>query len=695
MTFSKAAVRFMMAVMASSLVTASVAAAAELPVKGVTLYKHGVGFFERSGELKAGETARLEFKAAEMNDVLKSLIVRESGGARVTGLRYDSSDPLDKKLSEYPFDLNQESPSVAAFLNQLKGAAVEVVFGSETLKGTIVGARLVPAGEKTPEREQLVLLSDSGDLRTVDLGSATSIRFPDPALQTQFRDYLRTLASGRTRERRAVYIDSASDRARQIAVSYLTPSPVWKSSYRLVLRDAESQLEGWAIVDNTSSEDWNKVRLAVVSGRPISFISRLYEPKYATRYTADLPEDRAQAPVLHEGALLSMGPQAGVVGGVHGGVPGGVIGGIAGAVPSAAPAPPPARAYDRFSRAEKDAAMVDEARMSTDSSIDVQLQATEAGDLFEYRFSEPVTVRKGESAMIPFLQQKISARKLLIYTSANPRHPMNAAEITNNTGKTLDGGPLTVFDAEIYAGEGLIETLKAGDKRLLSYAVDLGTRISTMHDSESTIVREIKASRGVLRLRNAARETKTYTVKNVDAKPKTLWIEHPVRSEYKLIDVKPIESSATQYRFEVKLAANGEAKFPVTEEREFNTTVSVSSLTPSALLSYSQNKLISEDGQRQLEAIAKLKSQIATLDTDMKRLNTGIEKLFRDQERLRQNINSLNQVAGQQEQVRRYAKTLDTQESELAGMRDQYAAAETRRNELQAQIDGLIDNVKF
>jgi hypothetical protein len=694
MTFSKAAVRFMMALMAS-LVTSSNAAAAELPVHGVTLYKHGVGFFERSGELKAGETARLEFKAAEMNDVLKSLIVRESGGARVIGLRYDSSDPVDKKLSEYPFDLNQESPSVAGFLNQLKGASVEVVFGSETLKGTIVGARLVPASEKAPEREQLVLLTESGDLRTIDLGSASSVRFPDPALQTQFRDYLRTLASGRTRERRAVYIDSASDRARQIAVSYLTPTPVWKSSYRLVLRDAESQLEGWAIVDNTSSEDWNKVRLAVVSGRPISFISRLYEPKYAMRYTADLPEDRAQAPVLHEGALMSMAPQAGFVGGVPGGVPGGVIGGIAGAVPSAAPPPPPGRAYERSVRKEKDAFMADEARMRVDSSIDVQLQATEAGDLFEYRFSEPVTVRKGESAMIPFLQQKISARKLLIYTSANPRHPMNAAEITNNTGKTLDGGPLTVFDADIYAGEGLIETLKAGDKRLLSYAVDLGTRISTGHDSESTVVREIKASRGVLRLRNAVRETKTYTVKNVDAKPKTLWIEHPVRAEYKLIDVKPVESSATQYRFEVKLDASSEAKFPVTEEHEFNTTVSVSSLTPSALLSYSQNKLISEDGRRQLEVITKLKGQIATLDADLKRLDTGIEKLFRDQERLRQNINSLNQVAGQQEQVRRYAKTLDAQEAELAALRDQHAAAEARRTELQKQLDGITENLKF
>src|SRR3712207_9224657 len=64
-----------------------------------------------------------------------------------------------------------------------------------------------------------------------------------------------------------------------------------------------------------------------------------------------------------------------------------------------------------------------------------------------YGFRNPVTVRRGESAMFPFLQQPVGARKLLIYSDAGSVHPMNAAELTNNTGKTLDGGPITVYDA--------------------------------------------------------------------------------------------------------------------------------------------------------------------------------------------------------------------------------------------------------
>src|SRR5438045_3437128 len=104
--------------------------AAELPVRQVILYKHGVGYFERSGDLRAGEAARLDFKASEMNDVLKSLTIEEASGGKVTGVRYDSSEPLEKKLAEYSFNL-QKSLSMAVILDQFKGARIEMKYGTE------------------------------------------------------------------------------------------------------------------------------------------------------------------------------------------------------------------------------------------------------------------------------------------------------------------------------------------------------------------------------------------------------------------------------------------------------------------------------------------------------------------------------------------------------------------------------------
>src|SRR5579885_510866 len=240
--------------------------AAELPIQEVVLYKHGVGFFKRSGRLKAGESARLDFTAAEMNDVLKSLTVEDTSGGKIGGLRYDSMDPLSHTLEAFPFQIGSAQP-LPAMLDQLKGARVEILMGGGTLAGAIVSARLAPAADRQPERQELTLLLDGGELRTLDLSAASGIHFTDGHLQQQFRDYLSALAAARLKDRRSVYIESATAAARDIVASYTIPTAVWKSSYRLIFgAEGKPMLEGWAIVDNTTADDWNLVRLSLVSG---------------------------------------------------------------------------------------------------------------------------------------------------------------------------------------------------------------------------------------------------------------------------------------------------------------------------------------------------------------------------------------------------------------------------------------------
>jgi len=651
-----------------------VAFAAELPVRQVILYKHGVGYFERAGELGAGESARLDFKASEMNDVLKSLTINDSSG-KVIAVRYDSSEPLARRLAEYPFALG-EKQALATVLDQLKGARIELKFGPETVAGVIVGARVVVAGERLPEREQVVVLAESGDLRTLDLSAAQSVRLADAKLQTQLKEYLAAWAGARGTERRGVYIDSTEGGARRLSAGYMIPTPVWKSSYRLLAGEKESTLEGWAVIDNTTGDDWSKIRLSLVSGRPISFISKLYEPRYRQRPEAELPEDRAVGPVVHEG---------------------GVVGAFA--APEAlqmAPAPPPAsRPAGGARRMMMADAREAEAPREAASTVAVTAEGRELGELFEYRFAQPVTVRKGESAMLPFLQQKIVARKLLIHSDPSAQNPMNAAELTNSSGKTLDGGPITVYDGGAYAGEALMETLKAGDKRLISYAVDLGTRITTALDSARDAIREIHFRRGVLTTRSAIQETKTYTIRNVDQKPKTLVLEHPVRPGFKLLNQKPAETTAGAYRFEVRLAGAATEKFPLIEERVYDSSVMVANLGHDVLLSYVQNKALSEAARKQLERIVEQKRRIAEADADARRLQAEIADLTKDQERLRENIASLNRVSGQQEQVQKYARELAAQESRLAALRDQLSEARKRKAAQESELNSLMEKVEF
>jgi len=664
------------------LLSAGLAQPAELPVRQVVLYKHGVGFFERSGRLGPGESARLDFNAAEMNDVLKSLTIEEKGGGKISGLRYDSMDPLSHKLAEFPFQIGADQP-LSGMLDQLKGARLELKFGNETVTGAVVSGRVIAGSDKQPEREQLTLMLDSGELKTVDLSAATGIRFSDSQLQQQFKDYLGALAAARSKEKRSVYIDSTDAKEREVVASYMVPSPVWKSSYRLIFgASGQPVLEGWAIVDNTTGEDWTKVALSLVSGRPISFVSQLYAPKYVNRPSAELADDNAARPVVHEG---------GFAGGAPGGAVGGVGGGMGGRVAPAAAAPAPAQEFNRLEQFAK----LQPPPKVTFSSIASSASAGELGELFEYRIAQPVTIKKDESAMLPFLQQAIEARKLLIYSDHSSQHPTDAAELTNSTGKTLDGGPITVYDGGAYGGEALMETLKAKDKRLISYAVDLGTRITEAFGSKQAVVREIHANRGVLTTKSAIEEIRTYTMRNVDQKAKTLILEHPLRQGYTLLNQKPAEKTPTNYRFEIALGANASQEFVVNEERVFDQSYTVASLTPDVLLGYVSNRNLSDAGRRQLQRIADQKGQIAENDRAIQQAEGQARDLTADEDRIRHNIESLNTVSGQQQSVQNYARQLDAHEQQLATLRDQQAELQKKKTALQTDLDKLIEGLAF
>ena len=667
------------------IICAALASPAELPVRTVVLYKHGVGYFERGGTLGPGESARLDFKAEEMNDVLKSLTINDNGG-RVTGVRYDSSIPLGQKLSEFPFKIGDAQPLTEVF-DQLKGARVEMEFGPQKTAGEIVSARVIPGDKDHQEREQLTLLMDSGELRNVDLSAASAIRFADAKVQLQLRDYLAALTSSRSKDKRSVYIDSTDSKSREVRAEYIMPMPAWKSSYRLLFDESGAQptLEGWAIVDNTTGEDWTNVRMSLISGKPISFISQLYAPKYIARQGAELPEDQAVAPRVYGGAVdaLKRAPVAGLAG--NGRAITGLqsFGGVSQSVQVQAQGEALGDGGGGALRAE----------MSTIAQTGA---ATEIADLFEYSIKNPVTVKKNESAMLPFLQQKIAARKLIIYSDASKTNPLTAAELTNNTGRTLDGGPITVYDGGTYAGEALVETVKNADKRFISYGVDLGTRISTTQNSRRDDVREIHAHDGMLVTRSAIVQKKTYAVRNVDPRAKILIIEYPVQNGYKLIETAPpVETARDVYRFEVKVPAAGDVDFPVTEEHVYDQQTTVTSLTPDSLLFYIRNKTISDAARRQLQQIADVKTQLVDNDKEKSKTDSDIQNVTRDEERNRQNIASLSQVSGQQQIVQDYARKLSDQETEIARLRDRATAFENQRTSLITQMNGLIGKLDF
>src|SRR5215208_7179920 len=268
--------------------------AVSLPISQVILFNSGVGHFTRSGEVEGEARVDLSFPEPDVNDLIKSMTLRDlSPNGRVAAVTYDSHDPIDRTLASFAINLNN-SPPLAAILTQARGEQVEVTLVSTAsqpgnLVGKIMGVeqQQVPAKEGTVPVSVLNLWCADG-VRAVKLGEVQRLRFANPVIENEVRRALETLALSHDAQKKAVSLHFAGEGKRKVEVGYVVENPVWKTSYRLALSDKNKPyLQGWAVVENPTDEDWAKVTMALVSGRPISFKMDLYNPLYVARPTVE------------------------------------------------------------------------------------------------------------------------------------------------------------------------------------------------------------------------------------------------------------------------------------------------------------------------------------------------------------------------------------------------------------------------
>jgi|GEM_PF-445111 len=733
------------------------AVGAELEVTRVALYKHGVALFERAGDLAEGESARLEFKASEMDDVLKSLTIRQQGGDGVSAIQYDSADPLEKRLENFSFRVG-ESASLASVLDQFKGARIAIEADGNAVEGMIVSARSYPA-EQGAERQELLLATEGGGLRSFDPRQARELRFLDEELQRRFMSYLGVVAQSRNAERRGLTIRSSGGSSR-VAVAYLAPAPIWKSSYRLIVaEDDKAKLEGWAIIDNTSTDDWTNVELSLVSGLPVSFVSSLYAPQRVARHRVELQQDRASRPILHGAAVDILPPGAASpqsregLGGATGVIQGTVMDGAGGVIPMAMirAAGPGQETYSATSAADGGfritglpygsyrvtvdsagfrqyrtrvevgsrtamlSALLEVGSVTETTAMALQTESSmmasaasgstvqedlfsgeELGDLFEYSISEPVTVAAGQSAMMPFFSGEIAARRILVYNEGyGSQHPLHAVELTNDGVGSLDGGAITVYDRGGYGGEGMMETVKAGDKRLVSYAVDLGTRITSAFRSDSKRLSELHARNGLLLTKTLIRQRKTFTIRNVDDRAKTLWIEHEVEPGFEPVGLQPTEKTADAWRFEAELAPGATSEVGLVFEQVEDDQIYLSGMQSEQLRYYVNNPDYDETARRKLEEIAKRLDAHEALDDREMSLEDELDKVEEAQARLRENIATLNAIAGQGERVQKMADQLSANEERINALEAEIDAVEKQLEASEEEIEQALENLAF
>ena len=565
----------------------------------------------------------------------------------------------------------------------------------------------------TVERAFLTVVSDAGAVRTFELAGATSVRILDGGLRRDLDEYLALLASTQSQQVRHLTLDAQGTGTRDLRVSYISEVPVWKSTYRIVFPESGKAaapasgpetaiLQGWAVVDNTVGSDWDNVQLSLVAGAPQSFIEPLSQPIYTQRPEVPVPEAANIAPVTHEGALEVPAPevpasppppasasQTVMVNGanmgqletqqaLHGraqafiraapgvgrgsGSAGGVAGGVYGYLGNGVP-------------------LQDESSSASSAKFD---------DYFEYTVAQPVTIHKNESALVPVLQTNVQADRVTLYNASSPV-PLRALWLTNSGNLTLDRGSFSIFENGEFAGEGLTDTIHAGEKRLLSYAVDQAVHVTTEGHLNSTHLHHLTVHDGIMTERNEEVREVTYVVHNAATDGRNVIVEHPVQPGWKLTsEIKPVETTASLYRFSVATQPGETVRLHVGESYTLGVSYRLTGIGDDQL-----EVILSGSGERPalekaLAPVLAAHSKVHALDTQIDAKQADIDQLAADQKRLHDNLEGLKDSPEERELARRYAGEMNTDEDQLLSLRKDQADLVQQRKAAQQALDEAI-----
>ncbi|MGP1346040.1 MAG: hypothetical protein ACTS3F_05140 [Phycisphaerales bacterium] len=667
-----------------------------LPLRAITLYRSGVGAFLREGRVTGEQTITLQFATDQVNDILKSMVVLDLDGGSVDSVNFASKLPLSRRLEGFGVDVSG-SPSVEELLQQLSGERITMLTPDGQVGGVIMSVERKQVPVASPSGDGMIAMSrafvnllTSQGIRSVELDSVRSFELANEDLARDLARALSTIADFRGEQQTGVDVrlSGEGDGARRIVVGYTHEMPVWKTSYRLVLPEdsgagrvdengvplTRATVQGWAIVENTTDGDWSDVRLSLASGRPVSFTMNLHESLFVPRvelpvpvgvplvgknYESGLARSPAPAPgvagremdALRSQSALTMAERANTRSGGSGG---GQFGADMG--------------EEFFSFA------VGEGTMGPG-----QASGDDTAGQFLYTIDAPVSIDAGQSSMLPIIVTEIPARHVSIFNASDmPKHPLKGVELVNTTGLHFMPGPIAVYDGATYAGDSQIPHTSRNQDRLLSYALDVDVFVQTEQEQQHRTSR-IRVVDGLLEHTIRRSWTTTYSLQSFDAsRERTVLIEHGRVGGWELITPKtPEETLENMYRFEVRLDRGGKASLPVVIERTDLSRITLADWTPEQFLSYASDNGASERMLAAAREAARMKTDAALVEQQIKDINDRIDEIARDQSRIREN---LGRIGGESDLRRRYLQTLSDQEDEMEELL-------SRRDTLQKTLD--------
>jgi hypothetical protein len=671
---------------------------ADVPVKAVVLFSSGVGYFEHYGTVTGNGSTELRFKTQQINDILKSLVLQDMEGGKVSTVTYPSQDPIAKTLKSFQVDITN-NPPLADLLNQLRGAKITITkTDGGHLDGTVLGVekKQRPSGGDKKETYEVSVLNiiKGAQIRSIPIDDLQDIQLDDAQLQDELSKALTALAQARDQDKKPVTINFRGEGERHVRIGYVVETPIWKTSYRLILpagAQDKPKLQGWAIVENQTDNDWDGVQLSLVSGRPISFVQNLYQPLYIPR------------PVVQPELYASLNPQT-YEGGMAAGKPTTPMMQAARRArqmdeaekaPAAAAAAPPSDRLFGAAGMGGGGGGAPEQPMDVSSSIASVASAGKIGELFQYTVSQPVTLPRQKSAMIPIITDDVECEKLSIYNaSVLPKNPLNGARIKNTTGKHLLQGPITVLEGNGYAGDARIDNVPPGQERLLSYGIDLQMTVDSTKNNQEERIQTGKIIKGVLQITRKYVATQNYIADNKSDHDKTLIVEHSIKQGWKLVDTdKPIETTDTLYRFKGIVTPDKTSTLTVKEETIQDQELAILPIDIDAVLMYSRTGEFPQKVRDALTKAAGMKQDVADLERQINEKNEKINTVTKDQSRTRENMKVVGQNNARGEYYKKLENTLADQDQQIVKLTDERDELTKKRDEARKTLEDYLSNL--
>ena len=649
-------------------------AAAEAPLRAVTLYTSGVGLMVHAGEADEEGDVRLHVRRDRVADVLKSLTLLSS--SQRVQVRYSGAVPDQRDR----FDLSRmrDTATLADVLRLVRGRGVELTLdGGETLVATVLAVSEPEPpqsggsdGDAEGARSAEITLAVGSGIRGVPVASVRGFTFTDPEAARELADSLEESRVTAAEDRVTLQIDTdaASD---DIRLAYTVGMPTWKPSYRLTLPERDGlqrsplSLKGWAVVDNATDQDWDQVTLTLTSGRPVSFGMDLFSPRPVERPVLAQTDTSVSAPEVARQRMFRS------------------------AIAS--------DAVLAESRAMEPAAIP---QLAAGAGAGTVAEGA-AGGVSTFAIEGPVDVAAGESVMVPLLSQELQGRRLSLLNPDGGQgdalpgggfRPVRALELTNTADVRLEGGPVTVLGGGAtlaFAGDARFDSLGAGQTQLLPFALDQDLTVEQTQNSRNTVVGG-SLSGGVLLLERRVIQTRTLEASNSGGEPRTLLIElnDPAPGFEPGADAPdPVERVPGAQRYALEVPAGGEATLSVPMERLTGQRVSLLNQSTETLVAYAAEESLPADLRQQLERLAELQRGRAEAQAQAEAAAAGIQRIRKDQQRIRSNMSALNQTTPLYNQ---YVVKLTEQEQRLTTLAtEEEAAREAAATAEEALLDAL------